>query len=54
VASAAGSLATHDGAVHAFSRGLVGAAVIAGVVAVFAVVRMPATRAAAGVGMHLH
>ncbi|GAB3765017.1 EmrB/QacA subfamily drug resistance transporter [Nocardioides ginsengisegetis] len=54
VASTAGSLATHDGAVHGFSRGLVGAAVIAGVVAVFALVRMPATRAAAGAGMHLH
>lgn len=54
VASTAGSLATHDGAVHGFSRGLVGAAVIAGVFAVVALVRMPATRAAAGVGMHLH
>jgi EmrB/QacA subfamily drug resistance transporter len=54
VASTAGSLASHDGAVDGFSRGLLGAAVIAGVVAVFALVRMPATRAAAGAGMHLH
>jgi predicted MFS family arabinose efflux permease len=54
VASTAGSLATSDGAVNGFSRGLVGAAVIAAVVAGFALVRMPATRAAAGAGMHLH
>jgi EmrB/QacA subfamily drug resistance transporter len=54
VASTAGSLATYDGAVHGFSRGLLGAGVIAGVVAVIALIRMPATRAAAGVGMHLH
>ena len=54
VASTAGSLATHDGAVDGFSRGLVGAAVIAALFAVFALVRMPATRAAAGAGMHLH
>jgi hypothetical protein len=54
VASTAGSVATHDGAVHGLSRGLVGAAVCAGVVAVFALVRMPAPRAAAGVGVHVH
>ena len=54
VASAAGSLTTPDGAEHAFSRGLLGAAVIAGVFAIFALIRMPATRAAAGVGVHLH
>jgi EmrB/QacA subfamily drug resistance transporter len=54
VASSAGSLATHDGAVHGFSRGLLAAAVIAGVVAVFALVRMPANRGAAGAGMHMH
>ncbi|MGN6576654.1 MAG: MFS transporter [Nocardioides sp.] len=54
VASTAGSLATHDGAVHGFTRGLVGAGVIAVVFAVFALVRMPASRAAAGAGMHLH
>ena len=54
IASTGGSLATHDGAVHGFSHGLVGAAVIAVVVAGFALVRMPATRATAGAGMHLH
>ncbi|HQR25958.1 MAG TPA: MFS transporter [Nocardioides sp.] len=54
VASTAGSLATPDGAADAFSRGFVAAAVIAGLVAVFAMVRMPATRAAVGAGMHLH
>lgn len=54
VANAAGSLATHDGAVHGFSGGLAGAAVIAGVFAVVALVRMPAGRAAAGTGMPLH
>lgn len=55
VASTAGSLATADGAAHAFSRGLVGAAVIALVVGVFALLRMPATRMAAGAGgMHMH
>jgi len=54
VASSAGSLATHDGAVHGFSRGLLGAAVIAGVFAAFALLRMPAGRVAAGAGMHLH
>ncbi|GAB2915469.1 MFS transporter [Streptomyces heilongjiangensis] len=54
VAGTAGSLATPDGAVHGFSRGLVGAAVIAAVVAVLALVRMPATRAAAGAAVHLH
>lgn len=55
VASSAGSLATHDGAADAFSRGFLGAAVIAGLVAAFALLRMPATRTAgAGAGMHLH
>ena len=54
VASSAGSLATHDGAVDGFSRGLVGAAAIAALFAVFALVRMPATQAAAGAGMHMH
>jgi len=55
VASTAGSLTSPDGAADAFSRGFVGAAVIAAVVAVFALVRMPATRAAGGGGhLHLH
>jgi EmrB/QacA subfamily drug resistance transporter len=54
VASTAGSLATHDGAADAFTRGFIGAAVIAGLVGAFALFRMPATRGAVGAGMHLH
>lgn len=55
VASTAGSLATVDGAAAAFSRGFVGAAVIAGVVSLFALRRMPAERIEGGGGhMHLH
>ena len=53
VASTAGSLATVDGAADAFSRGFIGAAVIAGAVALFALRRMPAGRVAGGVG-HMH
>jgi EmrB/QacA subfamily drug resistance transporter len=53
VASSAGTLATAAGAAHAFSRGFIGAAVMAAAVAVYALIRMPATRAAAG-GGHLH
>jgi hypothetical protein len=44
VASCAGPLTTVDRAAAAFSRGFVGAAVLAGVVAVFALLRMPAIR----------
>jgi len=55
VASSAGSLTTAAGAADAFSRGFIGAAVIGAVVAVFALVRMPKTRAAGGAGhMHMH
>jgi len=54
IASTAGSLATATGAVDAFSAGLVGAAVMGVGVAVFAVLRMPATRAAGGGGGHMH
>jgi EmrB/QacA subfamily drug resistance transporter len=55
VASSAGSLTTANGAAAAFSRGFVGAALLAGVVAVFALLRMPATRATGGGGnMHMH
>ena len=55
VASTAGSLATSTGAADAFSRGFVGAAVIGGVVAASAFLRMPRTKAAAGGGhMHMH
>ena len=53
VASTAGTLTTAAGAADAYSRGFIGAAVMAAVVAVFALVRMPATRAAGG-GGHLH
>jgi EmrB/QacA subfamily drug resistance transporter len=53
VASTAGSLATVEGAADAFSRGFVSAAVIAGVVAVYAVARMPRARVTGAVG-HLH
>jgi EmrB/QacA subfamily drug resistance transporter len=53
VASSAGVLTTADGAAAAFSRGFIGAAVIGVAVAVFALIRMPATRAAGGSG-HLH
>lgn len=55
VASTAGSLSTVDGAAAAFSRGFVGAAVIAGLVSLFALRRMPAERVESGGGhMHLH
>ena len=55
VASTAGSLTSPTGAADAFSRGFIGAAAIAGVFALFAVVRMPATRATGGAGgMHQH
>jgi EmrB/QacA subfamily drug resistance transporter len=54
VASTAGSLTTLDGVVAGFSRGFVAAALIALLVAVVAYRRMPATRAAAGAGMHMH
>ena len=53
VASTAGTLTTAAGAADAYSRGFIGAAVMAAVVAVFALVRMPATRATDG-GGHLH
>jgi EmrB/QacA subfamily drug resistance transporter len=53
VASSAGSLTTVDGAAAAFSRGFVGAAVLSAVVAIFALIRMPATRTTGG-GGHLH
>jgi EmrB/QacA subfamily drug resistance transporter len=55
VASSAGSLTTVDGAAAAFSRGFVGAAALAGVVALFALLRMPATRTTGGGGhTHMH
>ena len=55
VASTAGTLTTAAGAADAYSRGFIGAAAMAAVVAVFALTRMPATRAAGGGGhMHMH
>jgi hypothetical protein len=54
IASSAGALTTASGAADAFSRGSIGAAVIAVVLAGFAVVRMPATRGGGGGHMHLH
>ena len=55
VATTAGSLATPDGAADAISRGFVGAAVIGGAFALFALLRMPKALAAGGGGhLHLH
>ena len=54
VASSAGSLATVTGIVDGFGRGFLAAAGIAAVLAVFAYLRMPATRVEGGAGMHLH
>jgi EmrB/QacA subfamily drug resistance transporter len=55
VASSAGALTSASGAVDAFSRGFIGAAVIAVAFAAVALVRMPATRTAGGGGhMHMH
>jgi EmrB/QacA subfamily drug resistance transporter len=55
VASSAGSLVTAAGAADAFSAGFIGAAVMGAVFALFALLRMPATRVAGGGGhMHLH
>jgi predicted MFS family arabinose efflux permease len=54
VATSAGSLATATGAVDGFSAGFTTAAAIAVLVAVVAYLRMPATKAAAGAGMHMH
>ena len=54
VASTAGALTDAEGAADAFSRGFVGAAVLAAIVAVFALVRMSSTVTAGGGGGHLH
>lgn len=55
VASTAGTLTTAAGAADAFSRGFIGAAAMGALVAVYALLRMPATRAAGGGGhMHMH
>ena len=54
VASTAGSLASATGVVDGFDRGFLAAAGIAAVLALFAYVRMPATRVEGGAGMHMH
>ena len=54
VASSAGSLATAAGAADAFSAGFIGAAAMGALFAVFALLRMPATRVAGGGNMHMH
>lgn len=54
IASSAGSLASPEGAADAFSRGFLGAAVIAVLVAGIAIVRMPTTRGLSGGSMHMH
>ncbi len=54
IASSAGSLATATGAADAFSAGFIGAAAMGGVVAVFALLRMPATKVSGAAGMHMH
>lgn len=54
VATTAGVLTTADGAAAAFSRGFVGAAALAAGFAVFALLRMPATRSTGGGHHHLH
>ncbi len=55
VASSAGSLVTATGAADAFSAGFLGAAVMGAVFAVFALLRMPASKVSGGGGhMHMH
>jgi EmrB/QacA subfamily drug resistance transporter len=55
VASTAGSLATSAGAAEGFSRGFIGAAVMGGIFAIYALFRMSSTMAADGGGhMHMH
>jgi EmrB/QacA subfamily drug resistance transporter len=54
VATSAGVLTTAEGAAAAFSRGFMGAAAIAAAFAVFALLRMPATRGSGGGHMHMH
>lgn len=55
VTSTAGTLTTAAGAADAHSAGFIGAAVLGSGVAVYALLRMPATPAAGGGGhMHMH
>ncbi|MCW2834632.1 MAG: transporter [Nocardioides sp.] len=53
IATSAGPLTTATGAADAFSRGFVGAAVLSVAFAVFAALRMPATRGGGG-SLHMH
>jgi hypothetical protein len=53
IATSAGALPTIDGAANAFSRGALGAALIAMAFAAFAAVRMSASRGGGG-HMHMH
>jgi EmrB/QacA subfamily drug resistance transporter len=53
IATSAGALTTQVGAADAYSRGFLGAAVLALAFAAFAAVRMPATRGAGG-HVHMH
>jgi hypothetical protein len=54
IATSAGALTTATGAADAFSRGALAAAVIAAVLAAYAMVRMPATRGDSGGHVHMH
>ena len=53
-ANAAGSLTDPAGVTDAFSRGLLVAGVVAGLLAVFTWLRLPAAKVAGGAGMHMH
>jgi predicted MFS family arabinose efflux permease len=53
IATSAGAFTTASGSADAFARGALGAAVIAAAFAVFALVRMPATRGGSG-HVHMH
>jgi len=54
VATTAGNLTSPADVVAGFSRGFVGAAVIAALVAVVALLRMPSVRATDGAALHMH
>jgi EmrB/QacA subfamily drug resistance transporter len=54
VAGSAGSLVTATGAADAFSAGFVGAAVMGAAFAVFALLRMPATKVIGAGHLHMH
>jgi len=54
VGTTAGSLTTPAGAADGFTRGFLAAAILAVAIALVAFARMPATRAPAGAGTHVH